>query len=107
MLRSPARLSVSPIRRKRIGLFAGLGLIAGLSIAGPSGLFAWGEAASLREDRIAQLATIDAEREALKHRVALLNSDGADPDLVSELIRKNLNVVHPDEVVLELDDAAD
>lgn len=41
----------------------------------------------------------------LRHRVALLNPDQADPDLVTELIRKNLNVVHPDEVVINLETA--
>ena len=37
---------------------------------------------------------------------ALLDPDHVDPDLSGELIRKNLNVVHPDEVVLELKTAS-
>ena len=41
----------------------------------------------------------------LRHRVALLDPDQADPDLVTELIRENLNVVHPDEVIINLDPA--
>ena len=35
-------------------------------------------------------------------QVDALNPNSADPDLVGELIRKNLNVVHPDEVVILL-----
>ena len=41
---------------------------------------------------------------ALKNRVALLHPDAADPDMVGELLRSQLNVVHPNEVVIKLDD---
>lgn len=75
----------------------------GVAIAGPSGLIAWRENAQLREQRNAQLAALVERRDMLRHRVALLNPDQADPDLVTELIRKNLNVVHPDEVIINLD----
>ena len=78
-------------------------LISGLAIAGPSGLIAWRENAQLREQRDAQLAALVQHRDMLRHRVALLDPDQADPDLVTELIRKNLNVVHPDEVVINLE----
>lgn len=86
----------------RSGALAGICLLGGLAIAGPSGLFAWSENLRLRDQRSAQLATLIKERDALDHRVRLLDANGADPDLVSELIRKNLDVVHPDEVVVVL-----
>jgi len=47
---------------------------------------------------------LEAEREALKNRVALLHPDHADPDMVGELLRSQLNVVHPNEVVIKLED---
>lgn len=89
-------------RRLAIGSIC---LVSGLAIAGPSGLFAWRENLQLREQRTAQLAALAERRDMLRHRVALLDPDQADPDLVTELIRRNLNVVHPDEVVLNLEAA--
>jgi len=56
------------------------------------------------DQREAQLAALEAEREALKNRVALLHPDHADPDMVGELLRSQLNVVHPNEVVIKLED---
>jgi len=38
----------------------------------------------------------------MKNRVALLDPRHADPDLTGELLRSNLNVVHPDEMVMML-----
>jgi cell division protein FtsB len=82
---------------------AGLLLIAGFAIAGPTGLLAWNESEELLQQRQAQIAQLQEERDALKNKVDRLNPDGADPDLVGELLRKNMNVVHPDEVVITLD----
>lgn len=73
-----------------------------LAIAGPSGLLSWTESTQLLNQRNAQIAALTEERDELKNRVALLDPDNADPDLVSEELRKNLNVLHPDEVVLTL-----
>jgi cell division protein FtsB len=84
------------------GALAMLLLLGGLALAGPSGVLAWGENVALLEQRQGQIAAITAERDELKNRVALLDPAHVDPDLSGELIRKNLNVVHPDEVVLEL-----
>ena len=77
-------------------------LLLGLTIAGPSGLLAWGENAQLLEQRQAQIVMLAKERDELQNRVALLNPDNADPDLVSEQLRRDLNVLHPDEVVFTL-----
>ena len=40
--------------------------------------------------------------EARRNRVALLDPDHANPDMVDEMTRKELNVVRPDEVVVPL-----
>lgn len=79
--------------------------ITGLAIAGPSGLLAWGENSQLLEQRKMQVAALVEERDALKNRVDLLNLNNADPDLVGELLRRNQNMIHPDEVVLTLPEA--
>lgn len=85
---------------------AGLGillLLAILAIAGPTGLLAWSENAKLLDQRKVQIAILQDQRDELRSRVDQLDPNGADPDLVGELLRKNLNVVHPDEVVITLE----
>lgn len=71
-------------------------------IAGPSGLLAWGENQRLLEQRREKLSELKLEREQLKNRVALLDPSRADPDLAGELLRSNLNVARPDEMVMLL-----
>ena len=83
---------------------AGLMVMAGIAVAGPSGLLAWSENLRVLDQRQAQLAAIRSERAALENKVDLLNPNHADPDMVGELLRSQLNVVHPDEVVVKLDD---
>lgn len=89
---------------RQLGALGGLLLLTGLAIAGPTGLLAWSENASRLEQRQAQIAQLTSQRDELRNRVALLDPEGADPDLVSEYIRRNLNLVQEDEVVLTLDD---
>ncbi|MEP3420751.1 MAG: septum formation initiator family protein [Erythrobacter sp.] len=74
------------------------------AIAGPTGLLAWAENDEVLEQRKARIAILIEERDALRNRVELLDPNGADPDLVSELIREDLGVLHPDEIVVTLDD---
>lgn len=93
------------VPREKLTQWGALGVLlvlGGLALAGPSGLLAWGENVAQLEQRQDQIARLTAERDELKNRVALLDMNNADPDLVGELLRRNLNVVHPDEVVLEL-----
>ena len=77
-------------------------ILGGLAIAGPSGFLAWGENLRLLDQRRAEIAKLTHQRNELKQQVDLLDPNRADPDLTGELIRKNLNVLHPDEVVLIL-----
>ncbi|WP_298017753.1 septum formation initiator family protein [uncultured Parasphingopyxis sp.] len=74
------------------------------AIAGPTGLLAWAENAEALEARQARIAVLTEKRDALKNRVELLDPDGADPDLISELVRQDLGVIHPDEIVITLED---
>ncbi|MBC2669501.1 septum formation initiator family protein [Novosphingobium piscinae] len=77
-------------------------IMGGLVLAGPSGLLAWSENLRLLEQRQKEVQQLTAERDDLRNRVALLDPRHADPDLAGELLRSNLNVVHPDEMVMLL-----
>jgi cell division protein FtsB len=102
MLRSDAKLLSRREKRVQMAALGWLLLLGGMAIAGPSGVLAWGENLSLPDRREAQIKEIKAERDELRNRVALLDPGHVDPDLAGELVRKNLNVVHPDEVVITL-----
>ena len=92
--------------RGKLSQFGALGillLLGGLALAGPYGVLAWGENISLLEQRQERIAALTAQRDELRNKVELLDPDHVDPDLAAELIRRNLNVAHPDEYVIELD----
>jgi cell division protein FtsB len=87
----------------RLGALGFLLVLSGLALAGPYGLLSWGENIASLEQRQDRIATLQAERNVLKNSVALLDHDNVDPDLATELVRRNMNVAHPDEFVLELE----
>ena len=94
------------IVRERLGRFGALAvllLLGGLALAGPYGLLSWGENVALLEKREQHIAELRADRAELKNLVERLNPDQVDPDLATELMRKNLNVAHPDEYVIEIE----
>ena len=76
--------------------------LAGFAIAGPTGLLAWNENSQTLQQREAQISALEEKRDALKNRVDLLDPRAADPDLASELVRRDLGVMHEDEVVITL-----
>jgi cell division protein FtsB len=78
-------------------------LLGGLALMGPYGVLSWGENKALLEKRSDRIAALTAEREELKNRVELLDPEHVDPDMASELVRKDLNVARPDEYVIQLD----
>ena len=80
-----------------------VGNFAGYAVAGPNGLLAWGGYHRDLQERKAELAKLDAERERLRHRSALLDPRKADPDIAEELVRRDLGLVRPDEVIIPLD----
>ena len=81
-----------------------VGTFASHAIAGPNGLFAWRGYTQQLEIRKMELAGLAAERDQLRHRSALLDPRKADPDLAEEMVRKDLGMVRPDEVVVPLED---
>ena len=50
----------------------------------------------------AELESLKAQRLALQERSRLLRPDSLDPDMIDERARSNLNVLQPDEVVIDL-----
>ena len=96
----------SPKERLTQGVALAVLLVLGaMATVGPSGLLAWGDNLRLLDQRRAQIAALSHQRDELRMQVNALNPNRADPDYVGELIRKDLNVVHPDEVVILLDPA--
>jgi cell division protein FtsB len=79
-------------------------LLGGLALAGPWGVLSWGENQSLMQKRNAKIAELQKEQADMTNRVALLDPRHVDPDMASELIRSDLNVVHNDEYIYELHD---
>ena len=76
--------------------------LAAIAVAGPSGLLAWGENQRLLGERMAEVERLKVERDVVSNRNALLDPRRTDADLAGELLRSNLNVVHPDEMVMLL-----
>jgi cell division protein FtsB len=97
--------SLSLIRRAAMPALAlvVVGTFGGHAVAGPNGLLAWGGYHRDLQERRAELASLEAERDQLRHRSALLNPKKADPDLADEMVRKDLGLVRTDEVILPLE----
>jgi cell division protein FtsB len=77
-------------------------LIASYALLGPTGVIAWTDYRQALKERKVELAKLEKERDALRNKQKLLNRDNVDPDLAGELMRKDLNVVAPDEIVVPL-----
>lgn len=98
------RNTVDTIRRAALPALALL-IIAnflGYAIVGANGILSWGDYRRLKSERIVELAQLDAERARLAHRADLLDPRRADPDLADEMVRKELGLVRPDEVIIPI-----
>ena len=97
--------SIGLIRRTAAPALAFIivGTFAGHAIAGPNGLLAWGGYHKNLKERQAELKQLEAERTVLRHRSTLLDPRKADPDMAEELVRKDLGLVRPDEVIIPLE----
>ena len=80
-----------------------VGTFAGHAVAGPNGILAWGGYHRALQERQAELAQLEAQRAQMRHHSALLDPRKADPDMADELVRKDLGLVRPDEVIVPLD----
>jgi cell division protein FtsB len=72
------------------------------AILGRNGVLAYGDYKRQLVNREKDYAALDRQRNVLRNRVALLNPDHANPDMVDEMVRRELNVAHPDEVIVPL-----
>lgn len=100
-----AKRSFGLIRRAAAPALAFLivGTFAGHAVAGPNGLLAWGGYNRALKERQVELTQLEAERARLRHRSALLDPRKADPDMADELVRRDLGLVRPDEVIIPLE----
>lgn len=97
------RLSCAPCGGPRCP--PGLTIVAffgAYAVLGRNGLLAYGEYQRQLVKREHDYVLLDKRRTILKNRVALLDPDHANPDMVDEMVRKELNVAHPDEVIVPL-----
>ena len=76
----------------------------GYAIVGSNGVMSWGDYRRLKVERQVELAQLNVERARLTQRAGLLDPRSADPDLADELIRRDLGLVRPDEVIIPLRD---
>jgi cell division protein FtsB len=99
----------SPLALMRRAALPALGVLIianflGYAIVGANGVLSWGDYRRLKTERAVQLARLEAERARLAQRSRLLDPRRTDPDLAEELVRAQLGLVRPDEVIIELDD---
>ena len=74
----------------------------GYALFGSNGVLAWGDYSRRLEVRRAELARIENDKARLANRVALLDPKHADVDMVDELVRRDLGVANPHEVIIRL-----
>ena len=75
----------------------------GYAVMGANGILSWSDYRRQKAERLVQLAELNAEKARLAHRAALLDPKRADPDLIDEMVKRELGVVRPDEVIIPLD----
>lgn len=75
---------------------------AGYALLGSNGLLVWGDTKRQLAQKTAELARLDDTKAYLVHRNALLDPRKVDPDLADEMVRGQLGVVRPDEVVVPI-----
>jgi cell division protein FtsB len=69
-------------------------------VEGDRGLRAWVRLSHELRQAQEQLAVVSEKRTELQHRVAHMRSNKVDPDLLESQIRKTLDVLRPDEIVI-------
>ena len=100
------RNTIDLIRRAALPALALL-IIAnflGYAIVGSNGILSWGDYRRLKSERLVQLAQLDQEKVRLAHRAQLLDPRRADHDLADEMVRTELGLVRPDEVIIPVKD---
>ena len=73
------------------------------ALFGSNGVLAWGDYSQRYEVRKVELAMVQQEKAELANRVKLLDPRHANPDMVDELVRRDLGLTHPDEVIIPIE----
>jgi cell division protein FtsB len=80
-----------------------MGFFGYYAVLGPNGVLALREFKDQVKVKTAEYELLSKHRAEIKNRVGLLDpKKGADPDMVDELVRKQLNVARQDEVIVPL-----
>lgn len=98
------RNTIELIRRAALPALAVL-IIAnflGYAIVGPNGILSWGDYRRMKTEKTLVLAQLEEEKVQLAHRAELLDPRKADPDLADEMVRRQLGVIRPDEVIIQI-----
>jgi len=85
-----------------VGCVVVAGYFAWHAVSGPTGFAAWRDYQAQRSRLERAVSDSQEQKVALQQRLALLNPRGVDPDLADELVRRNLDMVRPDEVIVPL-----
>ena len=72
------------------------------AVQGDRGLIAWWNLRYELEKTEAALAEVDADKQVIERRVALLRPESLDPDMLEERARIILGFVHPDDRIVPL-----
>jgi len=94
-MRRRARFLVGPVLAIAVS-----GYFAYNLVEGDRGMLAWFR---INQDlRLAQakLATVQAERAALDHKVANMRPEHVDPDLLDQEVRSRLDLAAPNEIIM-------
>lgn len=79
-----------------------IAFFGGYALFGSNGVLAWGDYSQRLDGKRTELAAMVKQRGELANRVALLDPRHANPDLVDELVRRDLGLTQPDEVIIPL-----
>ena len=72
------------------------------AVSGPTGYVAWREYTLQKSKLQRDVLTSEEQQAALQRRLVLLDPRHVDPDLADELVRRNLDLVKPDELIVPL-----
>jgi cell division protein FtsB len=78
------------------------GYFAFHAVGGATGVVAWRDYKAQRARLEVAVKSSQEAQVALQRRLVLLDPRHVDPDLADELVRRNLDLVKPDEVVVPL-----
>jgi cell division protein FtsB len=96
-IKKRARALMAPVLGIALTAYFGYHLVEG-----DRGLRAWLRLSQELRQAKEQLAVVSEKHTELQHRVAHMRSDKVDPDLLESQIRKTLDVLRPDEIVIPL-----